>query len=78
MQWAPRGRGGAPHPVVSPPGVRRSSASMTRLAAALASAGIMMDVLRYAEHSTRPGRDSPAVAYAECAQGQDVTKTRRS
>ncbi|MFD0688765.1 2-isopropylmalate synthase [Actinomadura fibrosa] len=36
------------------------------LAGALAAAGIKVDVLRYAEHSTEPGRDSPAVAYAEC------------
>ncbi|WP_131739100.1 2-isopropylmalate synthase [Actinomadura roseirufa] len=36
------------------------------LTAALEAAGIKVDVLRYAEHSTEEGRGSPAVAYAEC------------
>ena len=36
------------------------------LTGALASAGIKVDVLQYAEHSAGAGRDAVAVAYAEC------------
>ncbi|WP_207939166.1 2-isopropylmalate synthase [Actinomadura darangshiensis] len=36
------------------------------LTAALASAGIKVDVLQYAEHSTESGHDAEAAAYAEC------------
>ncbi|NUS56623.1 MAG: 2-isopropylmalate synthase, partial [Streptomycetaceae bacterium] len=36
------------------------------LTGALASAGIKVEVLRYAEHSAGTGQDAVAVAYAEC------------
>ncbi|MFI6472849.1 2-isopropylmalate synthase [Streptomyces sp. NPDC050516] len=36
---------------------------------ALATAGITVDILTYAEHSTGTGPGSPAVAYAECQVG---------
>ncbi|NVI88321.1 2-isopropylmalate synthase [Actinomadura sp. BRA 177] len=36
------------------------------LAGALSSAGIKVDVLQFVEHSTEPGPDAVAVAYAEC------------
>jgi hypothetical protein len=36
------------------------------LTGALAAAGIKVDVLHYAEHSTEAGHDAVAVAYAEC------------
>ncbi|WP_406510212.1 2-isopropylmalate synthase [Streptomyces sp. NBC_00212] len=36
---------------------------------ALATAGIAVDILTYAEHSTGTGPGSPAVAYAECRVG---------
>ncbi|MGW7412201.1 2-isopropylmalate synthase [Streptomyces sp. NPDC054863] len=40
--------------------------------AALAEAGIEVDILGYAEHSTGSGPGSPAVAYAECRIGGAV------
>jgi 2-isopropylmalate synthase len=39
---------------------------------ALATAGITVDILTYAEHSTGTGPGSPAVAYAECRVGDDI------
>nr|WP_253772790.1 2-isopropylmalate synthase [Goodfellowiella coeruleoviolacea] len=40
--------------------------------AALAGAGIAVDILDYTEHATGSGLDSPAVAYAECRVGEVV------
>ncbi len=42
---------------------------LSALASALASAGVAVDILQYAEHATGPGPDSPAVAYVECRIG---------
>jgi 2-isopropylmalate synthase len=46
---------------------------LSALTAALAGAGIAVDILDYAEHATGSGPDSPAVAYARCRTGDAVT-----
>ncbi|WP_433382097.1 2-isopropylmalate synthase [Streptosporangium sp. CA-115845] len=43
---------------------------LSALADALASAGVVVDILQYAEHATGPGPDSPAIAYVECRVGR--------
>nr|WP_308066762.1 2-isopropylmalate synthase [Microtetraspora sp. AC03309] len=43
---------------------------LSALADALASAGVTVDILQYAEHATGRGPDSPAIAYVECRVGR--------
>ncbi|MFF1560702.1 2-isopropylmalate synthase [Streptomyces sp. NPDC058279] len=46
--------------------VGRGNGPLSAFAEALGAAGIAVDILDYAEHSTAVGPDSPAVAYVEC------------
>ncbi|MEU9098674.1 2-isopropylmalate synthase [Streptomyces sp. NPDC048361] len=45
---------------------------LSAFADALASIGLTVDILSYAEHSTSSGPGSPAVAYAECRVGDTM------
>ncbi|MEV3921895.1 alpha-isopropylmalate synthase regulatory domain-containing protein [Actinomadura coerulea] len=72
--WRTSGTGPARHDftgVVRVGGDEREHAGtgngpLDALTGALASAGIKVEVLRYAEHSAGTGQDAAAVAYAEC------------
>ena len=50
----------------------RGNGPLSALAAALAGAGVEVDILDYTEHATTTGPDSPAAAYARCRVGDAV------